>query len=135
MFLVLQPVWMRFATASMDNESLLGHKGPVNAAAFEPQSGEIVASVCDNSCRIWRLDRQQQAYIALRSPGTAVLWHPDDHGKPLMAEKWGTLRLYNAMTKPALSIMSLETGQAGLLLSADCHDSPRHISWSGYKIF
>ncbi|XP_077492927.1 nucleoporin Nup37-like isoform X3 [Amblyomma americanum] len=96
MFLVLQPVWMRFATASMDNEvwlfysnlntedemkSLLGHKGPVNAAAFEPQSGEIVASVCDNSCRIWRLDRQQQAYIALRSPGTAVLWHPDDHGK------------------------------------------------------
>ncbi|XP_077492936.1 nucleoporin Nup37-like isoform X2 [Amblyomma americanum] len=100
-------------------KSLLGHKGPVNAAAFEPQSGEIVASVCNNSCRIWHLNGQQQACIALRSPGTAALWHPDDHGKLLVAEKWGTLRLYNAMTKPALSIMSLETGQAGLLLSAD----------------
>lgn len=134
MSLVLQPVWMRFATASMDNEVRLfysnlrtedevkflsGHKGPVNAVAFEPQSGEILASVGDdNSCRIWGMDGQQQACIALRSPGTAVIWHPDERGKLLVAEKRGTLRLY-AMTKQPLPLMSLETNQAGLLLSAD----------------
>ncbi|KAH7933273.1 hypothetical protein HPB49_011063 [Dermacentor silvarum] len=132
MSLVLQPVWIRFATASLDNDVRLfysdlkedevkilsGHQGPVNAVAFEPQSGEALASVGDdNTCRIWGLDGTQQARIALRSAGTAVVWHPDELGKLLVAEKRGTLRLYNAMTGQAL--MSMEVGQPGCLLAAD----------------
>lgn len=132
MSLVLDPVWIRFATASLDNEVriffsnlqtddvqvLSGHRGAVNAVAFEPQSGEALASVGDdNSCRIWGLDGTQQARIALRSAGTAVVWHHQELGKLLVAEKRGTLRLYNAMTGQPL--MSVDSGQPGILLAAD----------------
>ncbi|KAH9380344.1 hypothetical protein HPB48_016096 [Haemaphysalis longicornis] len=133
MSLVLEPVWMRLATASLDNnvrlfytnlkeedevKVLTGHKGPVNAVAFEPQSGQALASVGDdNTCRIWGVDGEQQARLLLRSPGTALAWHPEEVGKLLVAEKRGTLRFYNASTGQPL--MSLETGQPGLLLSVD----------------
>ncbi|CAN7938537.1 unnamed protein product [Ixodes hexagonus] len=134
MSLVLSPVWMRFATASSDGKVrifysnlqdkddinvLAGHGGPVNAVAFESQSGEMVASVADdNTCRIWGLDGTERARLVLRSPGTAVAWHPDEVGKLLVAEKRGTLRLYNALTWQPL--MSLDTGGLGSpLLSAD----------------
>ncbi|KAL1437457.1 hypothetical protein MTO96_048846 [Rhipicephalus appendiculatus] len=125
-------LWIRFATASLDNEVriffsnletdevqvLSGHRGAVNAVAFEPQSGEALASVGDdNSCRIWGLDGTQQARIALRSAGTAVVWHHQELGKLLVAEKRGTLRLYNAMTGQPL--MSVDAGQPGILLAAD----------------
>lgn len=127
-----EPVRIRFATASLDNEVriftsdltegevnvLSGHRGPVNAVAFEQQTGEALASVGDdNSCRIWGLDGAQQARIALRSAGTAVVWHPEELGKLLVAEKCGTLRLYNAMSGQPL--MSMEVGQPGILLAAD----------------
>ncbi|CAN8023511.1 unnamed protein product [Ixodes persulcatus] len=97
MSLVLSPVCMRFATASSDGKvrifcsnlqekddiSVLdGHRGPVNAVAWEPHSGEAVASVGDdNTCRVWGLDGEQRACLVLRSPGTAVAWHPDEAGK------------------------------------------------------
>ncbi|KAG0429448.1 hypothetical protein HPB47_023630 [Ixodes persulcatus] len=134
MSLVLSPVCMRFATASSDGKvrifcsnlqekddiSVLdGHRGPVNAVAWEPHSGEAVASVGDdNTCRVWGLDGEQRACLVLRSPGTAVAWHPDEAGKLLVAEKRGTLRLYNALSWQPL--MSLDTGPQGApLLSAD----------------
>ncbi|KAH6923701.1 hypothetical protein HPB50_005171 [Hyalomma asiaticum] len=114
-----EPVCIRFATASLDNEVrifssdltenevnvLSGHRGLVNAVAFEQQTGEALASVGDdNSCRIWGLDGAQQARIALRSAGTAVVWHPEELGKLLVAEKCGTLRLYNAMSGTAAHV-------------------------------
>ncbi|KAL3216694.1 hypothetical protein MRX96_032865 [Rhipicephalus microplus] len=94
MSLVLDPVWIRFATASLDNEVriffsnlqtddvqvLSGHRGAVNAVAFEPQSGEALASVGDdNSCRIWGLDGTQQArtpcgQLAPRLSGITKSW-------------------------------------------------------------
>lgn len=140
MSLVLDPKWIRFATASLDNEVrifysnletddvqvLSGHQGAVNAVAFEPQSGEALASVGDdNSCRIWGLDGTQQARIALRSAGTAVVWHHNELGKLLVGEKRGTLRLYNAMTGQPL--MSMEAGQPGILLAADWGICNNHL--------
>jgi len=76
------------------------HDSFINDCAFEPSTGNVIASTGDdNKCRIWNVedgDAEMEHCIPLTSPGKAVRWNASDIGKLLVAEQNGCIRLYDA---------------------------------------
>lgn len=73
------------------------HTSYANDVAWEP-SGKYLASVSDDhSCQIRSQidDFKSEIVFRLKSPGTRVRWHPEDPDKVLVAEKRGTIHIYN----------------------------------------
>lgn len=96
-----------------------GHTGYINDVAFEPATGKYLASVSDDhSCKIRskKDNFESQMVFRFKSPTMAVCWHPDDSEKLLVAEKRGTIHLYNLVGKQIT--LSIETNKAPLM-SAD----------------
>ncbi|XP_054268472.1 nucleoporin Nup37 [Macrosteles quadrilineatus] len=90
-------------------QELKGHSSYVNSLAYEP-SGDLLASTSDDlTCRIWAVKEGSACVtvFVLKSPGVSVCWHNADPGKLLVAEKSGTVRLYNVERQQA--ILSLDT--------------------------
>ncbi|XP_046673013.1 nucleoporin Nup37 [Homalodisca vitripennis] len=100
------------------NQILKGHNSYVNSLAYEP-SGELLASASDDlTCRLWAVKEGYtcQSMFVLKSPGMSVCWHRGDPGKLLVAEKNGTVRLYNVDRQQA--ILSFDS-QLVPLIAAD----------------
>ncbi|XP_055989915.1 telomerase protein component 1 [Sorex fumeus] len=59
---------------------LLGHSGPVNAAAISETSGQLLTTSEDGSVRLWQVPKEKTDHPSIpRSPEaiTAVAWAPD----------------------------------------------------------
>lgn len=100
-------------------QCLKGHTSYVNDVAWEPSTGKYLASVSDDhSCQIrsQKDDFEVQTTFRFKSPGIIVRWHPDDTDKLLVAEKRGTIHIYNILSKQIA--LSIETTKAPLM-SAD----------------
>ena len=65
--------------------TLYGHNDFINDLVFEPQTGEVMASVGDDcTCCIWSLANQDNKLLTklrLTSPGMSVKWHHKDDNK------------------------------------------------------
>lgn len=111
-----------YRTNLADNDTvqcLNGHTSYVNDLAWEPNSGKYLASVSDDhSCQIrnQKDEFEIQMIFRLKSPGMIVRWHPNDTEKLLVAEKRGTIHIYNIESKQIT--LSIETTKAPLM-SAD----------------
>lgn len=73
------------------------HTSYVNDVAWE-STGKYLASVSDDhSCQIrGQLDDfKSEVVFRLKSPGMIVRWHPENPEKVLVAEKRGTIHMYN----------------------------------------
>ncbi|XP_036151924.1 telomerase protein component 1 isoform X1 [Myotis myotis] len=59
--------------------TLLGHSGPINAAAVSEASGLLLTSSEDGSIRLWQVPKEADEANIPRSPAavTAVAWAPD----------------------------------------------------------
>ena len=82
------------------------HSDFVNDIAFEPLSGELLASVSDDcTCCLWSsIDGSLKAKWRLTSAGMSVKWHPIEPTKLMIAEKKGIIRFYNLESiKPVMS--------------------------------
>ncbi|XP_067110718.1 nucleoporin Nup37 [Osmerus mordax] len=94
-----------------------GHTSFINHLVYEPTEGQQIASVSDDhTCRVWDLQGNETTSFRLRSPGISVCWHPEEVFKLMVAEKRGTIRFYDLVTRQA--ILSLDCGQSPLM-SAD----------------
>ncbi|XP_006819848.1 nucleoporin Nup37-like, partial [Saccoglossus kowalevskii] len=139
--LEMLPRQVKFCTAGADSQLrifssdlketdsvkvLEGHTGYINDVIFEPTQGQQLASVGDDhTCRIWDSDGQQRACFPLYSPGMSVGWHPDEPVKLMVAEKKGTIRMYDLTTQQP--IMSLDAGHVTLLAADICYCDPVRI--------
>ncbi|XP_065188210.1 nucleoporin Nup37-like [Sycon ciliatum] len=100
-------------------QSLNGHTSYVNACAYEPLEGTRVATVSDDrSCCLWDVATGQCiSRLPLSSYGMAVRWHPSDPLKLMVAERQGTVTIYDLVS--CQPIMTLLTMGAGALVDAD----------------
>lgn len=100
-------------------QCLNGHNGYINDVAWEPVSGKYIASVSDDhSCVIRsRQDNyENQIIFRFKSPVMSVSWHPEDTDKLMVAEKRGTIHMYNVVARQI--ILSIDTTRTPLM-SAD----------------
>lgn len=75
------------------NQQLIrGHTDYINSMAFEPNSGDLLASASDDcTCCVWSLINQENSEnpnlemkIQLSSPGISVKWHVSEPNKVLI---------------------------------------------------
>lgn len=125
--LVVAPKCLCFATAGPDHKLrifnsdleqvsmriLKGHTDYINSIAYEPDKGELVLSCSDDQTgKLWDLETGETLHtFHLSSPGMAVLWHPQEMGKILIAQKSGLISLFNSSTYAPI-------------ISLDCCSSP-----------
>lgn len=124
--MVLHPVGLIFCTicvdhqiriVSLDNKmevtmSVIGkHKTFINDCAFEPTTGDILASVGDDKkCNIWSIEGNLEHCIPLTSPGKTVRWNTSDVGKLMIAEQNGCIRVYDSANyMPIFSLTCIPT--------------------------
>ncbi|KAK1338869.1 hypothetical protein QTO34_019536 [Cnephaeus nilssonii] len=74
--------WAHTVVASLlvfQTHTLLGHSGPINAAAVSEASGLLLTSSEDGSIRLWQVPKEADEANIPRSPAaiTAVAWAPD----------------------------------------------------------
>lgn len=111
-----------FRTNLQDSDTiqcLQGHTSYINDVAWEPFSGKYLASASDDhSCEIRSRQNNFESFAIFRfkSPAMSVRWHFDDSDKLMIAEKRGTIHMYNVVAKQI--ILSIETTKAPLM-SAD----------------
>ncbi|XP_038073500.1 nucleoporin Nup37-like [Patiria miniata] len=139
--LEILPRCVRFCTAGVDHKIRLftsdmkeqdvmelmdGHVDYINALAFEPTEGQLIASVSDDhTCRVWGLDGVQKACFSLKAAGMSACWNSQDPMKLMVAEKRGTIRFYDLLNQQP--IMSLDAGHV-MLKSADwCPSDPTRV--------
>ena len=94
---------------------LQGHRSYVNQLSWDPD-GEYLASVSDDhTCVLWKCkeDFSKDITFHFKSAAVSVKWHPDEPGKLLVAEKCGTIHLFNVESQQ--SIMSVECSKAPLM--------------------
>lgn len=83
---------------------LAGHKSYINAVAWD-YSGDYLASASDDHTVIlWRIKDNfaKQTTFFFKSSVMACRWHPDESDKLLVAEKKGTIHLYNVPEEEVL---------------------------------
>ncbi|XP_032805270.1 nucleoporin Nup37 isoform X4 [Petromyzon marinus] len=118
------PQMIRFCSATADKkirvyrsdlqgseevQELEGHNAYVNAVAFEPTDGHLLASVSDdNTCRIWDDSGDQQVCLPLLSPGASVCWSSAEPDKLLVGERGGRVQVYS--TRSWATLLSLDCG-------------------------
>nr|XP_060632860.1 nucleoporin Nup37 [Anolis sagrei ordinatus]XP_060632862.1 nucleoporin Nup37 [Anolis sagrei ordinatus] len=128
------PPQIRFCTAASDKKLRLftsdlqdkdeykvleGHSDYINDLVFSPKDGQQIASVSDDhTCRVWDLEGNLKNYFILHSPGMSVSWHPEEEFKLMVAEKNGTIRIYDLVTHQA--VLSLTTDQTPLMSASWC---------------
>jgi len=108
-------------------EVLEGHKDYVNSVAYDAD-GELLASVSDDlTCKLWAIKENRSCLLTfvLTSPGMTVRWHTEEAGKLLVAEKLGTIRMYNVRNQQA--IMSVDTNKVPLM-TADWGPNPLRVA-------
>lgn len=98
--------------------SLMGHADYVNTVAFQPESGEQLASGSDDGTLImWNtLTGQRNHLFTMASPVMAVVWNKAEMSKIMAAQKNGQIHIFNAVTYHP--IMSFDAG-LGPLSAAD----------------
>lgn len=99
------------------------HTSYVNDVAWE-SSGRFLASVSDDhSCQIRSQhdDFKSEIVFRLKSPGVVVRWHPESPEKVLVAEKRGTIHIYNIESRQI--VHSIETNKSPLM-GADWNRNP-----------
>lgn len=119
------PGLLRFCTAGGDKklrcfsvdlkdnstvQMLDGHESYINDCVFNPLQGDAIASVSDDhTCRIWDVESgQETALFHLTSPGVSVKWIPNEPNKLLVAQKNGTIRIYDIVSqRPFMSFSTL----------------------------
>ncbi|XP_015514813.1 nucleoporin Nup37 [Neodiprion pinetum] len=104
-----------------------GHTDYINSISYELE-GDILASVSDDhTCKLWDTKEEKRCNITfyLTSPGMSVCWHKEETGKLLVAEKNGSIRMYNIISQQA--ILSLDTGVTPLM-SADWGANPLKVA-------
>lgn len=142
--LVILPKNVKFSTADADFkiriyrsnlqdsdtvQCLTGHTSYVNDLAWEPTNGKYLASVSDDhSCQIrgQHDDFENQIIFRFKSPGMVVRWHPDDLDKLLVAEKRGTIHIYNINSKQIT--LSIETSKPPLMSADWCPKNHLHVA-------
>ncbi|XP_017079857.1 nucleoporin Nup37 [Drosophila eugracilis] len=110
----------QFTTIQM----LHGHGDYVNDVSWVCE-GDLLASVSDDfTCRFWTISEAGENVITfgLSSAGMSVKSHPEDPNKVLVAEKKGTIHLYNVRSKQ--TVVSVESPKFPLM-SADWAHSNR----------
>lgn len=120
---------LRILRSDLQNEDsvqeLRGHSSYINAVAWDPE-GKYLASVSDDhTCIIWNSHDEFESKMVLfflKSAGMTVKWHPDDSEKILVAEKKGTIHMYNVVSQQI--VLSIETPKVPLM-SADWSISNR----------
>lgn len=105
----------------VESKELKGHNDYINSIVYEPEVGDMVVTASDDhTARVWDTKADiSKALIhtfSLNSPGMAVQWHPYETGKILVAQKSGTISMYNSVNYTP--ILSLDCC-ASPLLSAD----------------
>lgn len=78
------------------------HTSYINDVAWEINSGKYLASVSDDhSCQIrcQQDNFKSEIVFRLKSAGVAVRWHPEHEEKLLVAEKRGTIHMYNVESR------------------------------------
>lgn len=98
----------------LDNHD--AHSDYVNDVAWEPNSGKYLASVSDDhSCKIRSAADNYSTHTVFRfkSAAMSVRWHRDDADKLMVAEKRGTIHLYNIVARQI--ILSIETTKQPLM--------------------
>ncbi|KAH7643543.1 nuclear pore complex protein Nup37 [Dermatophagoides farinae] len=112
-----------------EQQFFAGHINHINDMAFEPISGEQLASTGDDCLCIIRSLRNEQsmdgknvaAKIMLSSPGVSVKWHRTEPNKLLVAEKKGMIRFYDTITHVA--VMSFDCNCYPLTSSDWCSEN------------
>ncbi|XP_060072849.1 nucleoporin Nup37-like [Ylistrum balloti] len=119
---------LRFAVAGSNNriqlfesdlrekdavELLEGHTDFINSVAYNPQSGETLASTGDDlTCKLWVGD-ELNASFQLGAPGMSVCIHEKEPGKVMVAQKDGIIKIFSMDLQ--LQIMSLDCCQSPLM--------------------
>lgn len=100
------------------------HTSYVNDVAWDP-CGRYLASVSDDhSCQI-RSKRdhfKSEVMFRLKSPGMVVRWHPEGSDKILVAEKRGTIHIFNIESRQ--NVHSIETFKSPLMGADWCLRNP-----------
>lgn len=91
-----------------------GHTGYVNDVAWDPERRFLASVSDDHTCIIWTDadDCDTRSVFRLRSAGMSVRWHAEDTEKVLVAEKRGTVYVFNVLTQQA--VLSVEAPRAPL---------------------
>ncbi|TRY63874.1 hypothetical protein TCAL_00880 [Tigriopus californicus] len=109
---------LSLAEGDEEVRSLMGHADYVNTIAFQPESGEQIASGSDDGTLImWNtLTGQRNHLFTMASPVMAVVWNKAEMSKIMAAQKNGQIHIFNAVTYHP--IMSFDAG-LGPLSAAD----------------
>ncbi len=77
---------------------LKGHRDYINCIAFHPVEGEpqIVSGSDDHTLALWDSNSGQRLQrMTFDHPVMSVMWHPEEISKLMIAEKNGTLHIFN----------------------------------------
>lgn len=110
-------------------QEISGHTSYVNDVAWEPNTGKYLASVSDDhSCHIRSQsdDFKSEIIFRFKSPAMAVRWHTERMEKLLVAEKRGTIHVYNIESRQI--VLSIETSKAPLVTADWCMRNDLAIS-------
>lgn len=90
-------------------EILTGHKSYINAIAWDFSNELIASGSDDHSLRLWSIQDSYKcmATFYFKSSIVSCKWHPDEQEKLMVAEKNGTIHLYNTSNGEVL--LSIET--------------------------
>lgn len=120
----------KHSEAGVTNVDLVGHKSHVNACKFFPTKHNILCSTGDdNTLKIWDIEGASVlSSISLKSPGTVVDTHLDAESCVLVAEKSGTVKIFDLRSntvvhrvhydEPLLSAQWFKGDKYQVLLSA-----------------
>ncbi|XP_041594364.1 telomerase protein component 1 isoform X2 [Vulpes lagopus] len=100
--------------------TLLGHSGPISAAAVSEASGLLLTASEDGSVRLWQVPEEADDTCAPRSPAaiTAVAWAPDG-SVAASGSRTGELTLWHEAKAVATAQPSPEPSSAGGLRIPD----------------
>lgn len=92
------------------------HTSYVNDVAWEKTTGKYLASVSDDhsvQVRSQNDNYKSEIVFRLKSSGMAVRWHPENHEKLIVAEKRGTIHIYNVGSRQIT--LSIESSKVPLM--------------------
>lgn len=121
---------VRIYRSNLDNSDAVQvankHRSYVNDVSWEPKTGKYLASVSDDhTCKVRRQHDDSEIVFRFKSPGMIVRWHPDEINKLLVAEKRGTIHIYNVEKRQIT--FSIEHSKSPLMSADWCPRNHFHI--------